>query len=224
MTRFRFGGAYGSLAICGALPVMSNDVYLVTMQEGGAGQRVVASKVATTGAQPMPRAYGSLVLMTSGELREMQEFPFGIIQLRCIRSRSSSLTPPSRARQVSCCYGAVAPLFAAACRTEGRSTAHGATRPPRSCSSRTAPSPLIALTQFPDLTLRRGFGLHCRPNHRRLLGPRCIPWLKQAPTIPSSSTPAALFRSSSRDATPARSQAPHFSVLCPLPRSLRGRR
>jgi hypothetical protein len=37
------------------------------MDEGGAARRVVASKVATSGAQPMPRAYGSLLLMTSGE-------------------------------------------------------------------------------------------------------------------------------------------------------------
>ncbi len=69
VTRRRFGGAYGSLASCGVLPVMSSDVYLVTMDEGGTARRVVASKVTTSGAQPMPRAYGSLVLMTSGELQ-----------------------------------------------------------------------------------------------------------------------------------------------------------
>ena len=69
LTRRRFGGAYGSLASCGVLPLMSSDVYLVTMEEGGAARRVVASKVSTSGAQPMPRAYASLVLMTSGELQ-----------------------------------------------------------------------------------------------------------------------------------------------------------
>ena len=65
----RYGGAYGSLTSCGVLPVMSRDVYLVSIDDGigGSGRTVTATKVATTGAQPMARVYASLVLMTSGE-------------------------------------------------------------------------------------------------------------------------------------------------------------
>jgi len=47
---------------------MSRDVYLVSIGDGGGGRSVATTKIATTGAQPMARAYGSLVLMTSGEM------------------------------------------------------------------------------------------------------------------------------------------------------------
>ncbi len=62
----RVGGAYGSLARCGVLPVMSSDVHLVSIDEGSSVRKVVTSKVVTSGTQPMPRAYGSLVLLTNG--------------------------------------------------------------------------------------------------------------------------------------------------------------
>ncbi len=63
---FRVGGAYGSLARCGVLPAMSPDVYIITIEDSGGVRRVSTSKVATSGTQPLPRAYASLVLMTSG--------------------------------------------------------------------------------------------------------------------------------------------------------------
>ncbi len=67
------GGAYGSLARCGVLPVMSRDVFLLTIDESGGARKVSTTKVATSGTQPMPRAYGSLVLMTNGEKNKKKQ-------------------------------------------------------------------------------------------------------------------------------------------------------
>lgn len=45
---------------------MSSDVYVITLEDSGGVRRVSTSKVSTSGTQPLPRAYASLVLMTSG--------------------------------------------------------------------------------------------------------------------------------------------------------------
>jgi hypothetical protein len=47
---------------------MSRDVYLLTIEESASVRRVTTTKVDTSGAQPMPRVYGSLVLLTNGAL------------------------------------------------------------------------------------------------------------------------------------------------------------